>query len=141
VFVIGDTASLDSSGRALPGVAQVAMQQGRYVGKLIAARATNRPPPPPFAYFDKGNMAVIGRFYAVLQSGKVQLGGLPAWLVWALVHIVFLPAPGNRLRVVTQWPWSFLTRQRSSQLIEEPRGLGAGSAPEPATLAVGLSKG
>ena len=121
VFVIGDTASLEQDGTPLPGVAQVAMQQGRFVGKVITQRETGRAAPPPFRYFDKGNMAVIGRGCAILDAGVVKLSGFPAWLVWACVHIAFLPALGNRRRVWTQWLWSYCTRQRSSQLIVEPR--------------------
>jgi NADH dehydrogenase FAD-containing subunit len=128
VFVIGDTASLDQDGKPLPGVAQVAMQQGRYVGQVIRNRETGRPVPPPFRYFDKGNMAVIGRGFAILDSGPVKLSGLLAWLAWAFVHLLFLPAAGNRIRVWTQAVWSYFTRQRSSQLIVEPR---AGKAPAP----------
>src|SRR5215470_5744972 len=75
VFVIGDTASLDQDGKPLPGVAQVAMQQGRYVGQVIRNRETGRPVPPPFRYFDKCNMAVIGRGFAILDSGPVKLSG------------------------------------------------------------------
>jgi NADH dehydrogenase FAD-containing subunit len=122
VFVIGDTASLEQDGKPLPGVAQVAMQQGRFVGKVITKRETGRPAPAPFRYFDKGNMAVIGRGCAILDAGFVKLSGFPAWLVWALIHIAFLPALGNRWRVWTQAMWSYFTRQRSSQLIVEPRG-------------------
>ena len=121
VFVIGDTASLEQDGTPLPGVAQVAMQQGRFVGNVIAQRETGRAAPPPFRYADKGNMAVIGRGFAILNAGVVKLSGFPAWLVWACVHIAFLPALGNRRRVWTQWLWSYCTRQRSSQLIIEPR--------------------
>jgi NADH dehydrogenase FAD-containing subunit len=122
VFVIGDTASLDQDGKPLPGVAQVAMQQGRFVGNVITKRETGRAAPPPFRYVDKGNMAVIGRGFAILDAGFATLSGFSAWLVWALVHIAFLPAPGNRRRVRTQWLWSYFTRQPSSQLIVEPRG-------------------
>src|SRR5262250_383985 len=122
IFVVGDTASLDQDGKPLAGVAQVAMQQGRFVGKVITKRETGRAAPPPFRYFDKGNMAVIGRGCAVLDSGFVKLSGFPAWLAWAFIHIAFLPAPGNRWRVWTQWLWSYCTRQQSSQLIVEPRG-------------------
>jgi NADH dehydrogenase FAD-containing subunit len=121
VFVIGDTASLDQDGKPLPGVAQVAMQQGRFVGKVITRRETGHAAPPPFHYVDKGNMAVIGRGCAILDSGFVKLSGFPAWLAWACIHIVFLPAPGNRWRVWTQWLWSYCTRQQSLQLIVEPR--------------------
>ena len=122
IFVIGDTSSLDQDGKPLPGVAQVAMQQGRFVGKVITKRETGRPEPPSFRYFDKGNMAVIGRGCAVLDAGVVTLSGFSAWLAWAFVHIAFLPAPGNRWRVWTQWLWSSFTWQRGSQLIVEPRG-------------------
>jgi NADH dehydrogenase len=128
VFVIGDTASLDHDGKPLPGVAQVAIQQGRYVGQVITNRERKLPAPPPFRYFDKGNMAVIGRGFAILDSSFVKLSGLPAWLAWAFIHLLFLPAEGNRLRVWTQWFWSYFTHQRSSQLIIEPR---AGKAPAP----------
>jgi NADH dehydrogenase FAD-containing subunit len=121
VFVIGDTASLDQDGKPLPGVAQVAMQEGHYVGKVISKRATGRAAPRPFRYFDKGNMAVIGRGFAILDSRFAKMSGLPGWLVWAFIHIMFLPAFGNRLRVWTQAMWSYFSRQRSSQLIVEPR--------------------
>ena len=121
VFVIGDTASFDQGGKPLPGVAQVAMQQGRYIGKLIEKRETGRSAPPAFRYFDKGNMAVIGRGFAILDSRVVKMSGLPAWLAWAFIHILFLPAAGNRIRVWTQAMWSYFTRQKSSQLIVESR--------------------
>ena len=98
------------------------MQQGRYVGKVIDNRETGRSAPPPFRYFDKGNMAVIGRGFAIVDSRFAKMSGLPAWLAWAFIHILFLPALGNRLRVWTQAMWSYFTRQRSSELIVEPRG-------------------
>jgi NADH dehydrogenase FAD-containing subunit len=130
VFVIGDTASLDQDGKPLPGVAQVAMQQGRFVGRSIADRVAGRPVPAAFRYFDKGNMAVIGRGFAILDSRILKISGLTAWLAWAFVHMLFLPAFGNRLRVWTQLMWSYVTRQRGSRLIVEPR-----SAPGPAPVA------
>ncbi len=120
VFVVGDTASLDQDGKPLPGVAQVAMQQGRYVGKVISNRVSGGPVLRPFRYFDKGNMAVIGRGFAILDSGPVKMSGLFAWLAWATIHLLYLPAFGNRLRVWTVAMWSYFTRQRSSQLIVEP---------------------
>jgi NADH:quinone reductase (non-electrogenic) len=123
VFVVGDTASLDHHGRPLPGVAQVALQQGRYVGKLIAARVAGQAAPRPFRYFDKGNMAVIGRNFAILESGRMRLSGFVAWLAWAAIHIAFLPLAGNRLMVFTQWIWSYITKQRGARLIlESPAG-------------------
>jgi NADH dehydrogenase len=117
VFVVGDTASFEQDGKPLPGVAQVAMQQGRYVGKLIHSRIVGRPPLPPFRYWDKGNMAVVGKGFAVLQSGKVQLSGLLAWLVWAAVHLQFLAQRNLRVAVFLQWVWTGVTGQRGSRLI------------------------
>jgi len=97
------------------------MQEGHYVGKVIANRESGRLAPAPFRYVDKGNMAVIGRGFAILDSRFTTMSGLPAWLAWAFVHLLFLPATGNRIRVWTQAMWCFLTHQRSSQLIVEPR--------------------
>ncbi len=122
IFVIGDTASLDQDGKPLPGVAQVAMQQGRYVGKLIRRHLTGKRPPKPFRYFDKGNMAVVGKGYAVLQSGKIRLHGLLAWLGWAFIHIMFLSQLSLKISVFLQWAWLFLTGQRGSQLIVNYHG-------------------
>jgi NADH:ubiquinone reductase (H+-translocating) len=121
VFVVGDTASFEQDGKPLPGVAQVAMQQGRYVGKLIHRRIVGRPPLPPFRYWDKGNMAVVGKGFAVLQSGKVQLSGLLAWLVWAAVHLQFLAQRNLRVAVFLQWVWTGVTGQRGSRLILNSR--------------------
>jgi NADH:quinone reductase (non-electrogenic) len=121
IFVVGDTASLDQDGKPLPGVAQVAMQQGRYVGRSIAGRVAGQAPTPPFRYFDKGNMAVIGRNFAILESGRVHLSGFIAWVAWAAIHIAFLPQAGNRLMVFTQWAWSYITKQGGARLILEPR--------------------
>ena len=121
VFVVGDTTSLDQDGKPLPGVAQVAMQQGRYVGRSIAGRVAGQAQPRPFRYFDKGNMAVIGRNFAILESGRVHLSGFIAWLAWASIHIAFLPQAGNRIMVFTQWAWSYVTKQGGARLILEPR--------------------
>jgi NADH dehydrogenase FAD-containing subunit len=117
IFVIGDTASLDQDGRPLPGVAQVAMQQGRYAGKLISRRVVGKNGLKPFRYFDKGNMAVVGKGYAILQSGKFRLHGLIAWFAWAFIHITFLAQLGLRISVFLQWAWLFLTGERGSRLI------------------------
>jgi len=117
VFVVGDTAALQQDGKPLPGVAQVAIQQGHYAGELIHSRITGSKPPAPFRYFDKGTMAVVGRGFAVLQSWKIQMSGLLAWIVWAFVHLQFLATSGLRLSVFLQWIWTFLTGQRESRLI------------------------
>jgi NADH:quinone reductase (non-electrogenic) len=117
IFVIGDTASLDQDGKPLAGVAQVAMQQGRYAGKLIRRQLTGKKPPKPFRYFDKGTMAVVGKGYAVLQSGKIHMHGLFAWLAWAFIHIQFLAQLSLKVSVFLQWGWLFLTGHRGSRLI------------------------
>lgn len=122
VFVIGDTASLDQNGKPLPGVAQVAIQQGRYAGKLIHRRLAGDPAPGPFSYFDKGSMAVVGKGFAVLQSGKVHLSGFFAWLTWAAVHLQFLAQSSLRVSVFLQWVWTYLTGQRGSRLIVNHHG-------------------
>jgi NADH dehydrogenase len=121
VFVIGDTASLDQEGRPLPGVAQVAIQQGRYAGKLIHRTIAGQPAPPPFRYFDKGNMAVVGKGFAVVQSGKFQLSGFVAWLAWAEIHLHYLAQSSLRVSVFVQWLWTYLTGQRGSRLIVNHR--------------------
>ena len=117
IFVIGDTASRDQVGHPLPGVAQVAMQQGRYAGTLIHRRIVGKPAPPPFRYFDKGTMAVVGRGFAVLQTGRLRLSGFLAWLAWAAVHLEFLAQSNLRVSVFVQWMWMYVTGQRGSCLI------------------------
>ena len=139
IFVIGDTASLDQDGKPLPGVAQVAMQQGRYAGDLIHQRATDAPAPRPFRYFDKGNMAVVGKNFAVLQSGKVHFGGFVAWLAWALIHLQFLAQSSLRVSVFVQWIWTYITGQRGSRLIVNHYGSDRtkpASTGEPAELSI-----
>jgi NADH dehydrogenase len=123
VYVIGDLAHYaHQTGRPLPGVAQVAMQQGRYVATLIARRQQGATP-TPFRYHDKGAMATIGRNAAVADLGWVRFSGLPAWLAWLFIHVLFLIEYENRLLVLLQWGWSYLTRNRAARLItgvEEP---------------------
>lgn len=117
IFVIGDTASLDQNGKPLPGVAQVAIQQGHYAGKLIQKRILGNPSPSPFSYFDKGSMAVVGKGFAVLESGKVRISGFSAWLIWAAVHLQFLATSSLRLAVFLQWVWTYVTGQRGDRVI------------------------
>jgi NADH dehydrogenase FAD-containing subunit len=117
ILVAGDTASLDQNGKPLPGVAQVAMQQGRYAGKLIHSRIVGHASASPFRYFDKGTMAVVGKGFAVLQSGKVQISGFGAWVTWAAVHLQFLATSSLRLSVFLQWIWTYVTGQRGDRLI------------------------
>jgi NADH dehydrogenase len=121
IFVIGDTASLNQDGRPLPGVAQVAMQQGRYAAKSILRQVTMRSQLSPFRYFDKGNLAVVGKNFAVLQIGRVMMSGFLAWLVWALIHIQFLAESSLRFSVFFQWVWTYLSAKRGDRLIIEQR--------------------
>ena len=127
VFVIGDLAALkDASGKMLPGVAPVAILEGRYVAKLIRRqielnRASASEPEPAsrtaFHYYDKGSLATIGRAAAVAQFGKIHISGFLAWLAWVFVHILFLIGFRNRVLVFIQWAWSYFTYERSARLI------------------------
>ena len=116
VFVVGDMALQHQDGRALPGVAPVAMQHGRYVAKAIDA-AMRQQPRTPFRYTDKGSLATIGRSKAVVWVGKLQMSGLIAWFMWLGVHIFYLIGFRNRIAVVLEWAWSYLTFQRGARLI------------------------
>jgi NADH dehydrogenase len=120
VFVVGDAASVLQNEHPVPGVAQAAIQEGQYVGRLIAKELKGQKIKRPFRYFDKGNMAVVGKNYAVLERDWLRTSGFLTWLVWAFVHILSLPRLQNRLRVQQQWLWSYFTGQRSSRLIPEP---------------------
>jgi NADH dehydrogenase len=118
VFVAGDQASV--SGRdeqPLPGIAPVAMQQGAYLARRIRDAERGRENDRPFVYVDKGQMATIGRSRAVLQIGRFELSGFPAWLTWLLVHVYFLVGFKNRAFVVMQWAWAYLTFRRGARLI------------------------
>lgn len=117
ILVIGDTAFKQQNGKPLPGVAQVAMQQGHYAGKDIHMRLVDGQPPKPFKHFGKGSMAVVGKGLAVLQAGNLNVSGFAAWLAWAAVHLQFLATSSLRLSVFVQWVWTYLTGQRGSRLI------------------------
>ena len=119
VFVVGDAASITQDGHPVPGVAQAAIQQGRFVGHLIANRVSGRKDGRPFRYHDKGSMAVVGKNFAILEAGSLRSSGFMTWLVWATLHVLALPQLQNRFRVQTQWLWSYLSGQRSSRLISE----------------------
>jgi NADH dehydrogenase len=120
IFVIGDLAHFrDAAGRPLPGVAQVAMQQGRYVARLIGARLRSKAL-APFRYHDYGSMATIGRAAAVADFGRLRFNGYLAWLAWLFVHLINLVQFDNRLLVLVQWGWNYFTRNRSARLITGP---------------------
>ncbi len=121
VFVIGDTAhALGADGKPLPGVAPVAKQQGQYVAKTIHARLAGRPAPRPFRYRNLGNLATIGRKAAVADFGWLRVSGRLAWLLWGLVHIYFLIGFRNRVAVLLDWLWAYVTFQRGARLITGP---------------------
>ena len=122
VYVIGDMAlSVDASGKALAGVAQVAMQQGTYAAHDIVRKVRGKPPLPPFRYFDKGSLAVIGRWAAVANTFGVHLWGLPAWIAWAFIHIAYLVQFQSRILVFIKWGIQDLTFSRGARLITGPR--------------------
>jgi NADH dehydrogenase len=117
IFVIGDLANFTQEGKSLPGLAPVAMQQGRYVADLIMRRLKGKSPPPPFHYHDKGTLATIGRSAAVADLGWIKLSGFLAWVTWLLVHIMYLIQFQNRVLVMTQWAFNYVTRGRAARLI------------------------
>ncbi len=117
VFVIGDMAlSLGADGKPLPGVAPVAMQQGRYAAKLIRARLAGQGL-PPFRYKDKGSMATIGPAAAVAQIGPLKYNGYLAWLSWLFIHLLYIAEFDNRLLILIQWAYNYFTRNRGARLI------------------------
>ena len=117
-FVIGDLAVYThKDGKPLPGVAPVAMQEGRYVARLIRARVEGKPKPGPFHYFNKGNLATVGRNRAVEEFGKLHIAGFLAWFTWVFVHLMYLVEFENRLLVLTEWVHNYITRNRGARLI------------------------
>ena len=119
VFVIGDLAHLEQDGRQIPGVAQPAMQMGDHIAEIIAADLAGRAR-PAFRYFDKGDMATIGRMAAVANVQwpfKAHMSGFPAWFTWLTVHIFFLIGFRNRLSVLANWAWTYFTFTRGARLI------------------------
>jgi NADH:ubiquinone reductase (H+-translocating) len=116
IFVIGDLAYREQDGKPLPGVAPVAMQQGRYAASVIAHRLANRAS-KPFRYWDKGQLAVIGRNAGVGTIGGVELQGWTAWFVWLFVHLMYLAEALNRFVVFVRWGYQYLTFYRGARLI------------------------
>ncbi len=118
VHVIGDASlAKGRDGKPLPGLAPVAKQQGRYVARAILRRIRGLPAPGPFTYRDFGTLATIGRNQAVAQFGPVHLGGLIAWLIWAVAHIFFLISFRNRFMVAAQWAFAYATHERGNRLL------------------------
>ncbi len=119
VFAIGDMAHFEEDGKLLPGVSPVAMQQGRYVARLIRweAESDGAPPRSPFRYFDKGSMATIGRSRAIAWARGIKMHGFIAWLAWLFIHIFYLIGFRNRVSVLFTWMWSYLSYKRGARLI------------------------
>ena len=120
IFIIGDLANVrHQTGKPLPGLAPVAMQEGRYVAKLIRRRLSGKTL-PPFRYRDRGTLATIGRYKAVADLRFIRLSGHLAWLIWLFVHLMSIVQIGNRVLVFVQWGWNYFTRDRAARLITEP---------------------
>lgn len=117
VFVIGDTSTAMQDGKPLPGVAPVAMQEGRYIASLITQRIAGKESHKPFRYFNKGNLATVGRSYALVDLGLVKMTGFFAWVTWLVVHIFYLIGFRNRVVALFQWAWTYLTYHRGARLI------------------------
>jgi NADH dehydrogenase len=118
IYVVGDLAlSVDANGKPLPGVAQVAMQQGAYAATAIVRKLQGEKDLPPFKYFDKGSLAVIGRWAAVADAFGIHLSGFLAWFVWAFIHLLYLVQFQSRILVLIQWAFQDLTFSRGARLI------------------------
>jgi NADH dehydrogenase len=123
VFVIGDCCHYIQDGKPLPGVAPVAMQMGKYVADVINLRVTgevNAPEIPSFRYWDKGNLATVGRRFAVADIGRFKLKGVVAWFTWLVVHVFYLIGFRNRVAVILSWMWMYVTFGRGARLIVPP---------------------
>ena len=120
IFIIGDLARVeDENGQPLPGVAPVAMQEGRYVAETILRRLSPIAKSKPFKYSDKGNLAVIGRNAAVAQFTHLSFSGFPAWIIWLFVHIAYLIEYDNKILVLVQWAANYFTRKQGARLITD----------------------
>jgi NADH dehydrogenase len=128
LFVIGDTAAVvapirnlfgvrEKEPQPLPGLAAPAVQEGGYVAQVIQRRVRGLPPPAPFCYKDKGNLAIVGRSFAIADLKVLRFSGLFAWLFWLGVHIFFLIGFGNRLLVMLQWAISYFTNRRGVRIV------------------------
>jgi len=117
IFIIGDLAHAEENAKPLPGVAQVAMQGGAYAARTIRARVEGKPPLRPFHYFNKGDMAVIGRAAAVANIFGFHLSGWPAWLIWLFIHLMYIVEFQSRVLVFIQWGFEYLTFSRGARLI------------------------
>ncbi|MFN3524485.1 MAG: NAD(P)/FAD-dependent oxidoreductase, partial [Paracoccus sp. (in: a-proteobacteria)] len=129
-FALGDVAAFDDpSGTPLPGLAQVARQQGIHLGRSLADHITTGAPLLPFHYDSRGNTAIVGRNAAVFEQGRLRIRGWIAWMAWAVIHVYLLVGFQKRFLVSMQWLWRYLTYERGARLITEDFA----EAPDPAT--------
>jgi NADH dehydrogenase len=118
VFVVGDLMVMERDGQPFsPGLAPIAMQQGAYVGKRIARQVEGQADAGPFRYWDKGNLATIGRSFAIADLGWFKFSGLLAWLLWGAVHLVYLTDLWSRVQVFATWVWAYVTFQRTVRVL------------------------
>lgn len=117
IFVIGDTALVTQKGKHLPGVAPVAIQEGRYAASVIADRVAGKVHPRPFRYFDKGTLATVGRAFGVVNIGPLRFTGTLAWFTWLFVHLLFLIGLPKRLQVFLQYAWTYLSFQKGDRIV------------------------
>ncbi len=130
VYALGDLACVeDTMGKPLPGLAQVAKQQGTYLGRSLAAKIETGATPMPFAFHDRGNVAIVGRHSAVVDFGTIQLRGFAAWLLWAVVHIWLLAGLQHRVLVAIQWAWRYVTYDRGARQIMPMPGADGSARP------------
>ncbi len=128
IFVAGDLAAVRrTDGSLVPAVAPAAMQEGRKAG-ANALRIVNAETTHPFRYYNKGDLATIGRNRAVAVFGRVEVSGYPAWILWLFVHIMYLAGFRNRLSVLVQWGYAYFTYQRGVRLITSPEQMGSAVA-------------
>jgi NADH:ubiquinone reductase (H+-translocating) len=120
IFVVGDTAHIENAGTVLPGVAQVALQSGKHAAHSIRARVMRQPPPAPFDYFDKGNMATISANYAIMEKGRLKAGGLIGKAGWAFIHVLYLGRAESQLLLCVQWLFGLLLGRTGSRYIDTP---------------------
>jgi NADH dehydrogenase len=123
VFVVGDLMVVEEDGKPFsPGLAPVAMQQGAYVGRRIADIVAGKSGGGPFRYRNKGNLATVGRAFAIADLPRVRASGFAAWVLWGLVHVTYLATLWSRIQVLTTWLWGYLTYERAVRVLT-PDGL------------------
>ncbi|HWQ15295.1 MAG TPA: NAD(P)/FAD-dependent oxidoreductase [Roseiflexaceae bacterium] len=141
IFVVGDAAYVEQDGRALPGVAQVALQEGAYAAKVIRHRVQGKAAPKPFRYWDPGNMATVGRAFAIGDFGWLRTSGFLTWLFWLALHVYYLSGLRNQLQVLLQWTWAYFTYKRNVRVLGAEHHAAPADQPALAPAEVPVSRG